>query len=162
MSDDKARSPLHQTLQPFLNFDLSYGINAACRFIQHENGRIGKDSTSNSQQLPLTLANAASSRIQHFIVTAGKPHDERVRIGESRRLLDLPIGGIQSAEPDIFANCALKKKRILKHKCHMGAQIFMANGSNIRPVYCNAALHRIVKSGQQLDQRRFSRPCRAY
>ncbi|MNZ99090.1 hypothetical protein D3C78_1184010 [compost metagenome] len=80
VSDHKARSALHQTLQSFLNFDLSYSVDAARRFIQHKNGRTRQDGPSNSKQLSLTLANAATPGIQHLIVTSGKPHNERVSI----------------------------------------------------------------------------------
>ena len=56
MGDDKSCPPFQQAQQRLLNTNLGAGIDAARRFIQDEDARVGQDGAGNRQQLPLPLA----------------------------------------------------------------------------------------------------------
>jgi len=61
VGDDKARPAIHQLPERCLNIDFSACINAARRFIEDEDLRIGKDGAGDGKQLPLPFAQIAAA-----------------------------------------------------------------------------------------------------
>ncbi|MNW42211.1 hypothetical protein D3C74_193750 [compost metagenome] len=113
MRDDETCSTLHKPLQSFLYLHLCNGVNAAGCLVEYKDRRVGQNSTGNSQQLFLPLTDAAAVHFQHLVVSVLHPHDKGMGVGQFRCLFNLLIGGVQSAEADIFTNCPLKQEGVL-------------------------------------------------
>ncbi|MNP12884.1 hypothetical protein D3C76_1051380 [compost metagenome] len=131
MSNDEARSPFHQRLQPFLNLDLGHCINTAGCFIKHKHRGVSKNRSRNGEQLLLPLAYTAAIRREHPFITFGHSHNKRMGIGQLSRLFNLFIGRIQPPVSDVIADTPFEQKGILQYKGHMTSQAFPPNRSDI-------------------------------
>src|SRR5690606_31762867 len=108
MGNDEACTAFHKPMQSFLYFDLSNRIDTARCLIKHQYRWVRQNSPCNSQQLLLSLTNAAAIKLEQCVISAAHPYNEGVSISQHRCLLHLGIGRIELTITDILTYRSLE------------------------------------------------------
>ena len=115
MGDDEDRTALHQAVHASLDDCFGSGIDARRRLIQDQDGRVGNGCTGDGQKLTLSLGQVAAISGEHGIIALGQVLDKAVCACQHGCALDLAVGGVQLAVPDIVGYGAGKQVAVLKY-----------------------------------------------
>ena len=118
VGNDESGTPLHDSVHTFLYKLLGTGINAAGGLVENEHRWISNRSTSNGQQLSLTLAEIATISSEHRLVTVGKTTNEIIGSNEACGLHAFLISSIKLTITDIVEDGTRKEMCLLQHNAH--------------------------------------------
>ena len=162
MGYDKYGPSLHQGIHAFFDKLFRPGIDGAGGFIQNQHRRVGNCRSGNGKQLSLALGKIGAVAVKHGLITLGKPSDKGIRIGDAGCFLYFFIRCLQSAIADIIGNGPGKQVGILDYHGQGTAQILFADIPDIQAVVGDGAALDLIKTVDQVDNRRLSRACGAY
>src|ERR1700674_154629 len=109
MCDDQCCAPLSGSPKYFHHVMLRGRIQATCRLVQKQNGRIAQNCSGNGDPLFLSAGESCASLCDGGFVLFGKLLDEFVCIGGYRSGGDLFFGGTGTAKGYIFTNRPVEK-----------------------------------------------------
>src|SRR5664280_2324114 len=114
MSDDEAGPASHQLCHCFLDTYFRSGIDAACSFIENQNGWICQDHTSDGQQLLLTSRDIGGLFIEDGIVSFGQTPDEVIGMRSLGGSHDLLLRSVVAPVGNILTDRAVEEPGILQ------------------------------------------------
>ena len=162
VGDNKAGPSLHQVIHSLLDLHFCSCINGRCGLIQNQDLIVCQDRSCNGKQLLLPLRNITGLLIQDHLIAAGLLHDKVVDMGRFCCCDHLFIRCVQSSVADIFHNGSGKQPSVLQHHSEHLTEIAAVEVPDIMSVNLDASSIYIIKTHQQLYDRRFSCTCRSY
>ena len=156
MRNDKAGLACHQLFKRLLDTLLGAQVDAAGCLVQNEERRIGQHDPGDTEQLFLSLGQAATVLGQNRVIALGQTPDKAVRIGCLCCCNDLFPCGIRSAVGDIFRHRSGKQPGLLQNHAVAGTQAVPCHCGNILSGNGNLAAVHIIKPEQQINQRRLA------
>ena len=162
VGDNKAGPSLHQVIHSLLDLHFCSCINGRCGLIQDQDLIVCQDRSCNGKQLLLPLRNITGLLIQDHLITAGLLHDKVVDMGRFCCCDHLFIRCVQPSVADIFHNGSGKQPGVLQHHSEHLTEIAAVEVPDIMSVNLDASAIYIIKTHQQLYDRRFSCACRSY
>ena len=162
VGDNKAGPSLHQVIHSLLDLHFCSCINGRCGLIQNQDLIVCQDRSCNGKQLLLPLRNITGLLIQDHLIAAGLLHDKVVDMGRFCCCDHLFIRCVQSSVADIFHNGSGKQPGVLQHHSEHLTEIAAVKVPDIMSVNLDTSAIYIIKTHQQLYDRRFSCTCRSY
>ena len=162
VGDNKTCSALHQVIHGFLDLHLGSGINGRCGLIKDQDLIICQDRPRDSKKLLLALGNIAGLLVKYHLITARLLHDEIMDVSRFCCCDHLFICCVQSSVADIFHDGSGKQPGVLQHHSEHLTEIAAIEVPDIMSVNLDASAVYIIKTHQQLYDRRFSCACRSY
>ncbi|MNH91728.1 hypothetical protein D3C73_442960 [compost metagenome] len=156
MGDDKACSAFHQRVHRLLDLDFSPCIDAACRFIENQDGRVRQNCPGNSQQLLLPLRNIGGFLVQNSVIAQRKCADKVIGMRSFGGPHHIGFCSTLTAIGDVVTDGSVEQPGILEHHTEFAAQLTALHISNVETVDDNLAAADFIEAHQQVDQRRFA------
>ena len=94
--DDERRAPAHQLAHRALDEDFGARVDAARRFVEDQDRRIGEERARDRQQLLLALRQVARLLVDRRVVVLGQRPDEVIGLRRLRRLDDRLVARVRS------------------------------------------------------------------
>jgi len=123
VGDHETGAPAHQPQHRFLNLHFGAGVDAAGRFIQDQDARIGQDRPGDGQHLALALAQIPGALGEHRLVAVRQVADEGIGVGHFGGGDDLSVGGVQPPVADVLHDGFREEVGVLEHNAQLAAQI---------------------------------------
>src|ERR1700687_492777 len=162
MRDYESGSPNHQVGERFLHEHLGLRIQLRGGLVQNKNGRIFQDGARDGNALSLSPAQARSPLANHGVVPLRQLHDEIVRQRGLRRSDDFLPGNIRQTVANVVPHGVVKQDVLLGDHGDLFAQRLDGHFPDVQFIDADGARGGLIKSRQQIHQRRFSGPARAY
>ena len=156
MRHDKAWAASHELVECRLHLQLGAGIDARGRLVQQQNRRVGEHDARDAQQLFLTLAKRAAVLADHRIVAAWQLHDKLMRMSALGGFDNLLARSSWATVSDVFRYRALEQPSVLQHHAKGAAQACARVVTRRTTIDRNATGIDIVKTQQQVDERRLA------
>jgi hypothetical protein len=111
--DDDAGAVFHQLVESFLNETLTFGIEAAHRFIENKDRRVGKNRPGDRNALTLSAGKLGATISHEGLVALGEALDELMGIRLFRGLDNFVVARLGLAVGNVLFDAASKKKHLL-------------------------------------------------
>ena len=128
-------------------------IERGSGFVEQDEVRVLEQRARNRNALPLAPGELGSVLAGRRVVSAGKRHDEIVRVGRARRVDDLGFARTCAPHGNIFADRAAKQEHILPDIGNLAAQGAARHRCDILAVDDDAAAVRLMEAQQQIEDR---------
>ena len=113
--DDERRAAGEQFGHRRLNQLLALGVEIARRFVEDQDLRRGEDRARDGEPLLLAAGQLHAAFADEGVIALGQLLDEFVRVGASRRVLDLGSRRVVTAIRDVVACRAVEEEHVLLH-----------------------------------------------
>ncbi len=130
-------------------------------FVQEKDRRLLKDGAGDCNALLLTARQLQPALADHRPVALGKLADEVIDLRQSRRLVDLLLGGIRTPVLDVVEDRIVEEHGILRHHADRRTQALLGHIANVLAVDGHATGGDIVEAEQDAPYGRLPRPRRA-
>ena len=131
---------------------LDRGVDRRCRVVQDQEPRPADERPRQRHALPLTAGQRVASLAHHRVVPVGQPADERVRLRQARRMLDLFRSGA-GVERDVVPHRRGEQEALLEHDRRRVAERRRVRVAEVDAADQHLALVGIVQAHEQLRQR---------
>src|SRR5664280_3786954 len=152
MIDDEAGPASHQLCHCFLDAYFRSVIDAACGFIENQNGWICQDHTCDGQQLLLTSRDIGGLFIEDGIVSFRQTSDEVIGMRSLGSSHDLLLRRVVAPIGNIFTNRTVEKPGILEDHTKHGSETSPTYFPGLDAVECDGADLHVVETHEQIDQ----------
>src|SRR5450830_2048744 len=152
VSDDKTCSAGHQLCHCFLDAYFRSGIDAACSFIENQDGWIRQDHTRDRQQLLLTSRDIGGLFIEDGIVSFWQTPDEVVSMRSLGGSHDLLLRSVVTPVGNILTDRAVEEPGILQDHTKHGAQTAPAHLPGLDAVERDGAALDVIETHEQIDE----------
>ena len=156
MGNDKAGSPVHQGIHPFLDQRLGHGVHRTGRLIHDEYLGVGQHRAGEADQLLLANREPAPSLANLPLIPILHRDDELVGASEAGGRLHLFVGGIQPAVADILADGAGEQVRRLQNDPNPRLNRIKLQPGIILADEADRAPRGLVEATDQVDDRRLA------
>ena len=112
----------HQALHGLLDQHLAFAVQAGRGLIQDQDGRVREEGASDRHALALAAGQLHAALAHHRVIALGQAHDEVVRAGLPRRVLDLGLRRAGPAVGDVLGQRAVEQDGLLLHDRDLTAQ----------------------------------------
>ncbi|MND85551.1 hypothetical protein D3C80_774820 [compost metagenome] len=160
VSDHQGGAPAHQGRQCLLDQVFALRIEGAGGFVEQQDRRIHQQGPGDRQALALATRQAQAGIAKVGLVTIGQLQDELMGMGTARGGLDLLDRGIGASVADVVFHRAEEQRRVLRYQRKVAAQVLGVEVAEVLAVEQDAPLLRVIKTQQQIKQRRLARPRR--
>ena len=130
--------------------------------VQNEDGRVFQKYAGNGDALLLPAGKLDAALAHIGVVAAVQRRDELVRAGQLCGLLHLGAGGVRTPVEDVFVHGSAEQINVLLHDADGPAQGFQRYGFHIAAVDAHMAGRCVVKTGNEVAQRRLAAAGRPY
>src|SRR4051794_22235027 len=114
MRDDNRRRALDDLVDSLLYEALRLAVERTGRLVENENLWVVHDRAGDRDALTFTAGESQPSIADDRVVLPRQRHDEVVRIGNARRLLDPLVGDLISAVANIVPHGVVKQQALLR------------------------------------------------
>src|SRR5208282_1192325 len=154
---DYDRGALRQQLvQRQLDQAFGLAVHARGRFIHHQDSRVVRQRARERQQLALTRRQVRAAFANLLAQPLWQSLDESERLRAPQRIAHLGFAQVGSREPDVFHHIAGKQEHVLLHVSDFAAKSAELPLAHVEAVNQDSSTGHIVRTVQQLDDRRFS------
>lgn len=151
--DDERRAVAGQIHQVAKDLPLGPRIQRRRRFIEDKEQRSFQSGPCDGHALPLTSGELQPALAHQRVVTLGQPHNEVVKVRETRSGLDLVLGCIEPAEGDVVSDRVMEQNCVLRHDRDCAADFGQRHLRRRPAIEKNGAGVRGIQPEQQADQR---------
>ena len=147
----------HQALHGLLDQHLAFAVQAGRGLIQDQDGRVREEGARDRHALALAAGQLHAALAHHRVIALGQAHDEVVRAGLPRRVLDLGLRRAGPAVGDVLGQRAVEQDGLLLHDRDLTAQRGLLRLGDVLSVDQDAAFVDVVQALDQLDERGLAR-----
>jgi hypothetical protein len=146
----------HQAVQRSDDRGFAVRLDAACRLIQQQDGRVGEERAGDADPLLLTAAESHAPLANARVVAAGELADKLVGIRRPGCGDDLVHRGLGVPVADVVQDRVVEEKRLLLHQGEMAAEALALNAPDVAPIEHHAPAERVVEAKQQAQDSRLA------
>ncbi len=111
----KVVRPLHQRLHRPRDPRLGRRVERAGGLVEDQDRRVLQQGAGDRQALPLTAGEGRAALADDGVVALRLTDDELVRVGQAAGALDLLVGRLRPADPQVLADRAVEQHALLEH-----------------------------------------------
>jgi hypothetical protein len=137
---------------------LDPGVDGAGGIVEDEDGRVDEERPGERDPLALATRERQAPLPDRRGVAVGQAHDELVRLGATRRLLDVGLGRVGAAVGDVGGNGGREEEALVEHQTDLGPEGRHRGVAHVVAVHPHGPAGHIVEAGHQ---HRHRRPARA-
>src|SRR5450759_3863384 len=152
VGNDEAGPTGHQLCHCFLDAYFRSGIDAACGFVENQNGWICQDHTRDGQQLLLTSRDVGGLFIEDGIVSFWQTPDEVIGMRSLGGSHDLLLRSVVAPVGNILTDRAVEEPGILQDHTKHGAQTAPAHLPGLDAVERDGAALDVIETHEQIDE----------
>lgn len=156
LCDDDRRHSVQIFFQPFSDKRVGFGIDRAGGIVEDQHFRFLQQRTGDAEPLTLTAADIGAALFDERIVLLLKPLDKGIRLSDSASLDDLLVARILISPAQILFDRSAEKNVLLQDHRHAVSQRLDVVFPDRMTAEKHFAFARIVKTRNQVDQRRFA------
>ena len=131
MRDDQRGPPLSGAVGRRGDGLLAGRVEVGHRLVHHQDRRVLQQRACDRDALPLPAGHPRAELPGHGVVAVGQLDDELVRLGGPGGRLDLRVGGVGAAEPDVVPQGRVEQERVLRHQGHQPAQVLGRESAHV-------------------------------
>src|SRR5690606_23966727 len=122
-------------------------VEGAGGFVEDEDGRVLEKGAGDGDALALSAGKAGSAFADEGLVAVGKVSDELVDVGLLRGGAHLGVGGVGTAEADVFGEGGVEERGGLGNERDAVAQFGLVRVAQVHAAEGDASGGRIVEAG---------------
>ncbi len=158
VGDEDHRPPLAQGQHRGLDQGLGARVQAGGGLVEHQHRRVGQGRPGQRHQLLLAGGEPRAPLPDLGVEAVGEGGEALGEPQAGHGRLDLGVGGLEAADPDVVANGSREQEPLLGHDHDAAPQRGRGGVAQVHPAEAHGARRRVVEPGHQLGQRRLARP----
>ncbi len=161
VGDHETRPIRPQRVHGFLDEHLGAGVDRAGRLVEDQDRRIAEERPGDRHQLLLAGRDVAALVVDDRVVPVGEGAHESIHVRDPGGLVDLLVGGIRIAVPQVVADRAAEQPGVLQHHADVGAELVAREAGDVTPVEGDPTRVELVEPHDEVHERRLARTGRA-
>ena len=149
---DEGRAAGDGPVKRLENLVLGLAVNGGRRIVEQHDGRLQQHGARDGEPLALATRQALRAFAEQGVVALGQRHDEVVRRGHPRRLLDLLPRRIRMTEGDVGRNRVGKEEAFLENQTDVPTHVVEVERAHIVAVEQHATRGRIEEPRDQAHE----------